>query len=212
MLPINIKNKFGGVFIFPLLLLTGCQEKKTLPILGHKDTEVKGGKVDTVYHQIPAFQFLNQDSTWVSDRDYDGKIYVADFFFTSCPTICPKMKTQMLRLYERYSNENQLALLSFSIDPDFDQPHVLKAYASRLHIKSPKWNMVTGEKAKIYELGQKSFMVTAQEDKNEAGGFVHSGAFILVDKQRHVRGIYDGTNEQEVNHLIEDIELLLKEK
>ncbi|CAM4288734.1 SCO family protein [Aquirufa beregesia] len=180
--------------------------------MGHKDTVVKNGKVDTVYHQIPSFQFLNQDSTWVSDKNYEGKIYVADFFFTSCPTICPKMKTQMLRLYERYAHENQLALLSFSIDPDFDRPHVLKAYASRLQVQSPKWNMVTGEKAKIYELGQKSFMVTAQEDKNEAGGFVHSGAFILVDKQRHVRGIYDGTQEQEVNHLMEDIELLLKEK
>ncbi|MHA8053356.1 SCO family protein [Aquirufa sp. OSTEICH-129A] len=194
------------------MLLAACQEKKTLPILGNKETIIKQGKVDTLYRQIPAFQFLNQDSSWVSDRDYAGKIYVADFFFTSCPTICPKMKTQMLRLYERYANENQLALLSFSIDPDFDQPHVLKAYADRLHIKSPKWNLVTGAKAKIYELGQKSFMVTAQEDKNEAGGFVHSGAFILVDKQKHVRGIYDGTKEQEVNHLIEDIELLLKEK
>ncbi|MHA8087044.1 SCO family protein [Aquirufa sp. Wall-65K1] len=194
------------------MLLAACQEKKTLPILGNKETIIKQGKVDTLYQQIPAFQFLNQDSSWVSDRDYAGKIYVADFFFTSCPTICPKMKTQMLRLYERYANENQLALLSFSIDPDFDQPHVLKAYADRLHIKSPKWNLVTGAKAKIYELGQKSFMVTAQEDKNEAGGFVHSGAFILVDKQKHVRGIYDGTKEQEVNHLIEDIELLLKEK
>ncbi len=194
------------------MLLAACQEKKTLPILGNKETIIKQGKADTLYQQIPAFQFLNQDSSWVSDRDYAGKIYVADFFFTSCPTICPKMKTQMLRLYERYANENQLALLSFSIDPDFDQPHVLKAYADRLHIKSPKWNLVTGAKAKIYELGQKSFMVTAQEDKNEAGGFVHSGAFILVDKQKHVRGIYDGTKEQEVNHLIEDIELLLKEK
>ncbi|CAM3786563.1 SCO family protein [Aquirufa aurantiipilula] len=210
--PINIKNKLGRLLFFSILLFSACQEKKTLPILGHKDTVVKGGKVDTVYHQIPSFQFLNQDSSWVSDKNYEGKIYVADFFFTSCPTICPKMKTQMLRLYERYANENQLGLLSFSIDPDFDKPHILKAYAARLQVKSPKWNMVTGEKSKIYELGQKSFMVTAQEDKNEAGGFVHSGAFILVDKQRHVRGIYDGTKEQEVNHLMEDIELLLKEK
>ncbi len=210
--PINIKNKLRRLFFFSILLISACQEKKTLPILGHKDTVVKQGKVDTIYHQIPSFRFLNQDSTWVSDKNLEGKIYIADFFFTSCPTICPKMKTQMLRLYERYANENQIALLSFSIDPDFDRPHVLNAYATRLQVKAPKWNLVTGEKSKIYELGQKSFMVTAQEDKNEAGGFVHSGAFILVDKQRHVRGIYDGTKEQEVNHLMEDIELLLKEK
>ncbi|RXK49765.1 SCO family protein [Aquirufa rosea] len=207
---INIKIRL--ILLLVIIFNAACQEKRTLPILGHKDTVVKAGKVDTIYHQIPAFQFLNQDSVWISDKNYEGKIYIADFFFTSCPTICPKMKTQMLRLYERYANQDQIGLLSFSIDPEFDRPNVLKAYASRLHIQSPKWNLVTGEKAKIYELGQKSFMVTTQEDKNEAGGFVHSGAFILVDKQRHVRGIYDGTKEQEVNHLMEDIELLLKEK
>ena len=194
------------------MLLNSCQEKKTLPHLGPKDTKVINGKVDTIYHQIPAFRFLNQDSVWVSEKDLAGKIYVADFFFTSCPTICPKMKTQLLRIYERYRNNEQVRIVSHSIDPTFDTPSILHSYAERLHVKAPKWNMLTGDKSKIYQLGEKAYMVTAQEDKNEAGGFVHSGAFIIVDKQRHVRGIYDGTKEEEVNHLIEDLEILLNEK
>jgi protein SCO1/2 len=193
-------------------LIASCQEKKTLPILGPKNTRIVAGQVDTVYHQIPAFRFLNQDSVWVSEKDMAGKIYIADFFFTSCPTICPKMKTQLLRIYERYAENDNIRILSHSIDPTYDTPSILKQYAARLQVKSPRWNMLTGDKAAIYKLGEKSYMVTAQEDKNEAGGFVHSGAFILVDKNRHVRGIYDGTQEAEVNHLIEDIEILLQEK
>ncbi len=201
-----------NVLVVLSLIIASCQEKKSLPFLGPKDTHLIDGKVDTIYHQIPPFRFLNQDSTWVSEKDLSGKIYVADFFFTSCPTICPKMKTQLLRIYERYASNDQIRILSHSIDPTFDTPIVLKQYAERLQVKAPRWNMLTGDKAAIYKLGEKSYMVTAQEDKNEAGGFVHSGAFILVDKNRHVRGIYDGTQETEVNHLIEDIEILLQEK
>jgi protein SCO1/2 len=190
------------------LLAFSCSQEKKLPFLGPKQVNAKG---DTVYHQIPSFHFLNQDSVFVSEKDVEGKVYVADFFFTTCPTICPKMKTQMLRIYERYKDRDEVRIISHSIDPDFDTPNVLKDYATRLQVKAPKWNLLTGDKAAIYQLGQKSYMVSAQEDPNEAGGFVHSGAFILVDKNRHVRGIYDGTVEAEVNHLLEDMEILLKE-
>ncbi len=193
-----------------VLLVFGCSQDKKLPYLGKHETRVVDGKTDTLYHQVPPFKFLNQDSVWVSEKDMAGKIYIADFFFTTCPTICPKMKTQLVRLYERYADNDQIRILSHSIDPEFDRPHVLKQYANRLQVKAPRWNMVTGDKQAIYTLGEKSYMVTAQEDKNEVGGFVHSGAFILVDKQRHIRGIYDGTKEEEVNHLIEDLEILLK--
>ncbi len=206
------KPTFLSSILFLGLFIVACQEKKALPYLGPKETKMVNGKVDTVYHQIPAFRFLNQDSIWVSEKDLEGKVYVADFFFTSCPTICPKMKTQLLRIYERYLNNEEVRIVSHSIDPTFDTPSVLHSYAERLQVKAPKWTMLTGDKGKIYQLGEKYYMVTAQEDKNEAGGFVHSGAFILVDKQRHVRGIYDGTKEEEVNHLIEDLEILLNEK
>jgi protein SCO1/2 len=205
------KNTFLSSFIC-LFILISCSEKKELPYLGPKAIQIVAGKSDTIYHKIPAFQFLNQDSVWINEKSFNNQIYVADFFFTSCPTICPKMKTQMLRLYERYEKNTAVGLLSYSIDPDFDRPYRLKAYAQKLQIKAPKWNLLTGDKKAIYQLGEKSYMVTAQEDKNEAGGFVHSGAFILVDRNKHVRGIYDGTKSEEVDHLIEDMETLLKEK
>jgi protein SCO1/2 len=205
------KNTFLSSFIC-LFILISCSEKKELPYLGPKAIQIVAGKSDTIYHKIPAFQFLNQDSVWINEKSFNNQIYVADFFFTSCPTICPKMKTQMLRLYERYEKNTAVGLLSYSIDPDFDRPYRLKAYAQKLQIKAPKWNLLTGDKKAIYQLGEKSYMVTAQEDKNEAGGFVHSGAFILVDRNKHVRGIYDGTKSEEVDHLIDDMETLLKEK
>ena len=197
------------VFLISLLGLFACSDQHELPFLGPKTLNASG---DTVYHQIPAFRFLNQDSICVTEKDMAGKIYVADFFFTTCPTICPKMKTQLLRIYERYATNDAVRILSHSIDPEFDNVSVLRDYANKLHVAAPRWNLVTGDKKAIYAIGQKSYMVTAQEDSNEVGGFVHSGAFVLVDKDRHVRGIYDGTKEEDVNHLIEDMEKLLGNK
>jgi protein SCO1/2 len=194
--------------VFVFLVVLGCQQEKKLPFLGPKEIGKQG---DTLYHKIPDFKFLNQDSLWISQKDMAGKIYVADFFFTTCPTICPKMKTQLLRIYDKFAEDDRVRILSHTIDPEYDGARVLKEYAKKLNITSPRWNLVTGKKADIYRLGEKSYMVTAQEDSNEVGGFVHSGAFILVDQNRHVRGIYDGTKEEDVNHLIEDMTLLLKE-
>ena len=194
------------VFIF--LVVLGCQQEKKLPFLGPKEIGKQG---DTLYHKIPDFKFLNQDSLWISEKNMAGKIYVADFFFTTCPTICPKMKTQLLRIYDKFAEDDRVRILSHTIDPEYDGVRVLKEYAKKLNITSPRWNLLTGKKTDIYRLGEKSYMVTAQEDANEVGGFVHSGAFILVDQNRHVRGIYDGTKEEDVNHLIEDMTLLLKE-
>jgi protein SCO1/2 len=194
--------------VFVFLVVLGCQQEKKLPFLGPKEVREQG---DTLYHKIPDFKFLNQDSLWVSQKNMAGKIYVADFFFTTCPTICPKMKTQLLRIYDKFAEDDRVRILSHTIDPEYDGVRVLKEYAKKLNINSPRWNLVTGKKSDIYRLGEKSYMVTAQEDANEEGGFVHSGAFILVDKNRHVRGIYDGTKEEDVNHLIEDMTLLLKE-
>ena len=194
--------------VFVFLVVLGCQQEKKLPFLGPKEVGKQG---DTLYHKIPDFKFLNQDSLWVSQKDMAGKIYVADFFFTTCPTICPTMKTQLLRIFDKFAEDDRVRILSHTIDPEYDGVRVLKDYAKKLNITSPRWNLVTGKKSDIYRLGEKSYMVTAQEDANEEGGFVHSGAFILVDQNRHVRGIYDGTKEEDVNHLIEDMTLLLKE-
>lgn len=186
-----------------------------LPILGNREaiTKTVNGKqiTDTLYHQIPDFEFINQDSVKITQKDFAGKIYVADFFFTTCPTICPKMKTQMLRIFEKFKDNPKVGILSHSIDPRHDTPAVLKEFSKNLGIQNSMWQMVTGDKAKIYQIGQKSYMVSATDDPTEPGGIVHSGAFILVDKNRHIRGIYDGTEPEKVDKLMEDMEVLLKE-
>lgn len=190
--------------------------EQKLPYLGrHEYNKVRSnGKevTDTVYHRIPDFSFTNQDSIAVNVQTVAGKIYVADFFFTSCPTICPVMKREMLRIYEAYKDNEQVAILSHSIDPEYDTVALLKDFAERIGVEDSKtWHFLTGEKEKIYEIAQKSYMVSATEDELEPGGFVHSGAFILVDKNRHIRGIYDGTKADQVDRLIKDMNVLLKE-
>jgi len=181
---------------------------RKLPILGEREF-VNG---DSVYHTIPDFSFVNQDSCIITNKTYEGKIYVADFFFTVCPTICPVMKKQLLRVYEKYKENPKVGILSHTIDPRHDSVQVLKEYATRLGIDGTMWNFVTGDKSKIYKLGEKSYYITAGEDSTAAGGIIHSGAFILVDTKRRVRGIYDGTKETDVTKLIKDMEVLLNEK
>ncbi|PWK27299.1 protein SCO1/2 [Arcicella aurantiaca] len=210
-------NKTTLLYIYAVaFFLSACDSQpQKLPILGNREavTKTVNGKevTDTLYHQIPDFEFINQDSVKVTQKDFAGKIYIADFFFTTCPTICPKMKTQMLRIYEKYKNNPKVGILSHSIDPRHDTPAVLREFMNNLGIKSKMWQMVTGDKAKIYEIGQKSYMVSATDDPTQPGGIVHSGAFILVDKNRHIRGIYDGTEPAKVDRLMIDMEILLNE-
>ena len=186
-----------------------------LPILGRKNIQetIINGSItyDTTFHTIADFQFINQDSVAVTNETFKNKIYVADFFFTTCPTICPVMKTQMLRVYTYFEDEDQVMFLSHTIDPEYDTVALLHDFADRLGVSSTKWHFVTGPKEDIYSIGQNSYMVTAMEDEDEPGGYLHSGAFILVDKNKRIRGLYDGTNEDQVDRLIHDIPKLLKE-
>lgn len=138
------------------------------------------------------------------------KIYVADFFFTSCPTICPIMKTQMLRIYEKYKDDERIVLLSHSIDPEHDTVEVLRDYGGRLGIEADRWHLVTGNKEEIYKTAR-LYGLAAMEDKNAPGGFIHSGSFTLVDRQGRIRGYYRGTEEEAVDRLIDDIAWLLNE-
>lgn len=208
-----MQNRFN-TYIFLTLLglvsLTSCENKQdALPILGHKSIE----GTDTTYHQIADFAFVDQDSQLVTNATFSDKIYVADFFFISCPTICPVMKKQMIRVYEKFKDNPEVALLSHTIDPRHDSVSVLKEYASQLGIEREKWHMVTGKTETIYDIALKSYMVTAMEDSTatDEGGIIHSGAFLLVDKNRRIRGQYDGTKEEEVDQLMKDMEKLLKE-
>jgi protein SCO1/2 len=195
-------------FIF-CLVLSACSVKKEdkLPILGER--ELVG--TDTVYHTIANFKFVNQDSAIVTNETFKNKIYVADFFFTSCRTICPIMKTQMLRVYDSIQNDNDVLLLSHTIDPSYDTVALLHDFAERLGVKSEKWHFVTGVQDSIYKIAQTSYFATAFQDKTEPDGFIHNGAFLLIDKERRIRGKYDGTKDDDVNRLLVDIKRLRKE-
>ena len=206
---------FCGVL---LIILSACQSgnrEESLPILGRRDIQKKevDGKIiiDTLYHTIQSFAFVDQDSAVITNETYKDKIYVSDFFFTTCPTICPIMKTQMLRVYEEFEDIEEVAFLSHSIDPKHDTVAVLHEFAERLGVKSSKWHFVTGEKEAIYEIAQNSYMSVAAEDNEAPGGYIHSGKFLLVDKSGRIRGAYDGTVPEDVDELIRDIRVLLNE-
>ncbi|MEM6316651.1 MAG: SCO family protein [Bacteroidota bacterium] len=191
------------------LLVISCSQPPTgpLPIIGNKDITATG---DTIYHQIPNFQFINQDSQTVTNATFADRAYVVDFFFISCPTICPKVKKQMLRIHERFEKEPKIALLSHSIDTKYDTVERLHEYATNMEVSPPKWHFVTGEKDEIYDIADDYFSV-AIEDESAPGGFDHSGRLILVDKNRHVRAFCDGTDAEEVTAFMGDIERLLAE-
>ena len=195
------------MFIGYCLLVSCGQKEKELPIFGQR--EVAG--TDTIYHTIAPFRFIDQDSVEVNKSTFEGNIYVADFFFTSCRTICPIMKTQMLRVYELTAAMPDVLLLSHTIDPEYDTVALLHDFANRLGVESKKWHFVTGAKDSIYKIAQTSYFATAMEDKTEPDGFIHSGAFLLIDKQARIRGKYDGTKEEDINRLIVDIKRLRQE-
>ena len=183
-------------------------ETAELPILGERYVD---DNQDTVYHSIADFAFVNQVGDTIRKEDMAGKIYVADFFFTSCPTICPIMKKEMLRVYEQFKGEPNFRILSHSIDPTHDTQAVLKDYAEKLGVpNAATWNFLTGDQEKIFEIGQTSYLTTTMADDMEPGGFLHSGAFLLVDQQGRIRGVYDGTKTEQVDRLLADIPKLLK--
>jgi len=202
--------------LFLLIFILSCNQKRVLPIMGERTpiTRTENGKtvIDTQYATVPPFVLLNQEGDTVSEALVKGKIYVADFFFTSCPTICPIMKKEMLRVYEKVKGNDNFMLLSHTIDPDFDTIPLLKEYAKRLGSDGKQWQFLTGQRESIYELAEKGYYATAMPDSTEPGGYVHSGGFILVDKQSRVRGVYNGTDAKEVDLLIEDLFILSEEK
>ena len=201
--------------LFPVALAISCSspsektsETAELPILGERYVD---DNQDTVYHSIADFTFINQAGDTIRKEDMVGKIYVADFFFTTCPTICPVMKKEMLRVYEQFKGEPNFRILSHSIDPSHDTQAVLKDYAEKLGVPdAATWNFLTGDQEKIFEIGQTSYLTTTMADDMEPGGFLHSGAFLLVDQQGRIRGVYDGTKTEQVDRLLADIPKLLK--
>lgn len=190
---------------------------KTLPYFGNKEVinAVAGTDVpDTLYHSVPDFSFTNQFGENTTMEDFEGDIMVVDFFFTTCPTICPIMTKQMARLQWMLEDAayDDVSFLSHTVNPNNDTPEILLAYGQEEGADFEKWTFVTGDQEEIFEQGFQGYLLSTQEDSGAPGGFLHSSMFVLVDRDRHIRGFYDGTSSKEVDDLVTDIKMLKKEE
>ena len=202
------KYLFCALLTF-FLACTTIDKKTELPLPFLGEPIINGN--DTIPPIVKSFSFIDQDSNIINNLTFSNKIYVADFIFLSCPSICPKMNTEMLRVYNEFKNNDTILFLSHTIDPERDSVRLLKKYAENINVGSKKWHFVTGNKDNIYDLAEHSYFSNAYKDSLAEGGYVHSGGLLLIDKNRHIRGVYDGTNDLETNRLINDIRILLKE-
>lgn len=193
---------------FGALVSMGCHhEPQRLPYLGN--IEINGP--DTIYHTVPDIALTDQDSQAFRISSSGNKLILADFFFTSCPSICPKVQKQMLRLYDRYKDDDRVLMISHTIDQRNDSVAVLNRYAKNLEVDTHKWKFVTGEKDSIFDLADQYF-VSVVEDPLAAKGFDHSGRIIMVDKNRRVRGFCEGTDPESVTAFFETVDKLLKDE
>jgi protein SCO1/2 len=210
-MPVFYKHTPFFLFFLVTTVLVSCKRESLLPIYGDRDYTYENGKiVDTIFHEIPEFSFLNQDSVWVAKKDVLGRVFVADFFFSTCPTICPKMTSQMKRLQVITEDIEELHFLSFTINPEYDSPSVLKQYAADYGVNLNNWDFLTGDEAATHHLGVKGFLVHARADDDEPGGFAHSPSIVLIDRTGKIRGVYDGTQTEEVDQLNQDIRKLIR--
>jgi protein SCO1/2 len=166
---------------------------------------------DTLFPTVPNFEFVNQDNMPINNKTFDGKIYVADFIFLSCPSICPKMTIEVKKVYDEYKLNPNVLFISHTIDPENDSIVRLKEYSDNLEVDNKKWFFVTGNKDSIYSLAENGYFATAYVDTTAPGGFVHSGGLLLIDNLRHIRGVYDGTDPKDTERLKLDIKRLLAE-
>ena len=197
-----------------MVLFVSCNHdlKKQLPIYNPSDFNPK--YVDksvrdiTQNHTVKDFNLINQNGNVITSKDYENKIYVVDFFFTRCPSICPIMTDNMKLVQDEYIDDNNIMLLSLSVTPDIDNVEVLKNYAIEKGVNDLKWNITTGSKKHIYELARKSYFAVVDQGDGGLQDFIHTPNFVLVDTKKQIRGIYDGTEDKEISRLIKDINIL----
>ncbi|XLS29482.1 SCO family protein [Flavobacteriaceae bacterium M23B6Z8] len=163
------------------------------------------------YHTISPFKLINQNGDTITEKNYENKIYIADFFFTTCPTICPIMTDNMVEIQDKILNEPDVMLLSHSVTPNVDSVAQLKKYALEKGVIDTKWNLVTGDKKQIYQLARKSYLAVKNDGDGGSYDMIHTENFILVDKEKRIRGFYDGTNPEEIEKLLKDLEILKQE-
>jgi protein SCO1/2 len=193
LVPITILLLFLAGFV------TGCDKKS--------DEKFR------VYGEVTQdFSFHNQDNQIVTKDVFNDKVIITDFFFTTCPAICPIMKRQMFRIYEAYPDQPDLLLFSHTVDPEHDTVEILKNYSEGLGIETEKWQLVTGPQEEIFEVAKNNYMLGALKDENSPGGYIHSGSFVLIDKNKKIRGYYNGTDAKEVDRLILDLKEFVGEK
>ena len=207
---------FAGISLVILLLFyRALTPKKILPI--YQPALVNYELVDSSlqhvkkYHKIAPFKLWNQNGDLITHRDYEGKIYVADFFFTTCPTICPIMTANMGDLQAHYLSDQKVQLLSFSVTPEVDSIAQLKKYALEKGVNDKKWNLLTGEKKAIYALARKSYFVAKEDGDGGPNDMIHTENFVLIDPDRRIRGYYNGVSKPAMDELIEDIQTLKQE-
>ena len=199
------------ILIFYNILNVG----RPLPI--YQPANVNSEMVDSTlldirkYHTIANFNLINQNGETITQDTYKGKIYVADFFFTTCQTICPIMTDHMIKIQSKIFNDNEVMLLSHTVTPDIDSVEQLKRYAIKKGIVDKKWNLVTGDKKQIYDLARKSYMAVKTFGNGDQYDMIHTENFMLIDKKRQIRGYYDGTKPEDIDRLLNDIKILKKE-
>lgn len=198
-------------FIFFLFLSCVESSNEDLPILGPSD--FKGELVDNNVnklqsHFVSDFELINQNGDTITNNNYEDKIYVVDFFFTRCGSICPIMTNNMKKIQDEFLKNDKLMLLSISVTPNIDNVATLKKYAKSKGVINSKWNIATGNKKHIYELARKSYFAVLQKGDGGLQDFIHTPNFILIDKKKQIRGIYDGTNDTEIKRVIKDIKTL----
>jgi len=181
---------------------------RTLPYFGQKNS-IKDG--DTAYHKVKPFLFINQYGGNVTEETVKGKIYVTDFFFTTCQSICPIMSNELERVYKQFATNKDVLILSHTVAPEEDSVNVLMDYAKLHGVTNKQWLFLTGDKKHLYDMARTSYLLNMEEGNGDADDFIHTQNFALVDKESHLRGFYDGTDSLEVSRLITDLKLLLEE-
>ncbi len=209
------KNHFI-FWIFTLVSIISCKQssEKVLPIYNpsnfNPELVDKSLQKSTQNHTVSDFTLINQNGDTITQEHYKNKIYVADFFFTRCGTICPIMTDNMTKIQKVFLNDTDVMLLSLSVTPEMDSIPVLSEYANSKGVINSKWHVTTGSKKHIYELARKSYFAVVEQGDGGLQDFIHTPNFILVDKKKQIRGIYNGTNSEDINRIIEDIKILKK--
>jgi protein SCO1/2 len=212
----KFRKFFGVLFVFSIITIflfySALKPEKSLPIYNPSDVnpELVDSTVQYIskYHTIADFSFVNQNGKTITQKDYEGKVYVADFFFTTCGSICPKMTTNLVEVQKAILHNPKVMLLSHTVFPETDSVPVLKAYALKNGIVDSKWNLVTGDKKEIYTMARKSYLAVKLGRPEELYDMVHTENFVLVDQKKRVRGFYDGTKKEDIQRLIADINYL----